>query len=286
MNWQSALILSIVFAVIRGFLEKKLVAKVPPFLTFFYVVFWSTIIFLIFYFIRHFSLPVVYPEMMLLGILFAFGYGSFLEAMKINLSQSVIAASFYLLIPLVLSVFYLSEWKLFDPMTLVGQKNIIGILLTFVSMYMFVKQDKKKGIINNKWLFFMIVDVILVGIGTFWGKTFIDSHGPLETLISQSLGGLPVLFIINVLKKENFKIGNFNQILAVIDGLVIVGTVTFFYVALKNGPLSVVLPIQTLVITIAITLVGLFAFKEAQNMTRRKIAGMVLGILGVVLLMI
>lgn len=286
MNWQLPLFLNIGFGTIRAFLEKKLVAKVAPFMIFFYTVLWSGLVFILFYLTLYQSFPIIYPEMILLGILFTFSYGCYLQAMKINLSQTVIVASFYLIISLALAAFYLSEWRLFDPTTGVGQKTIIGMILTLLSIWMLVGADKKKEKINRKWLFFMVINVVLTGIGTFWSKTFIENHGSLETLISQSLGGLPVLFIINVINREKFKIGKASQVLAILDGLAIVGTTVFFFIALKNGPLAVILPVQTLIITVSIVLVGLIIFKEVQNMTKKKFAGMVLGIAGVILLMV
>lgn len=225
--------------------------------------------------------------MMLLGVLFSFGYGSYLMAVKINLSQSTVFSSFYILISLFLGASYLGEWQLLNPLTLTGQKTILGVVLIFISIWLFVVVEKKKEEKSNiRWLIFSLINIIVAGIGTFWGKSFIQNHGPIETLISESLGGLPVLFIINAARKQNFRIAKTDQIVAILDGFIVVLAVTFFYVALKNGPLSLILPIQTIALTIAIVLVGIFFFKETQSLTGRKIAGMILGIAGVILLMV
>lgn len=76
------------------------------------------------------------------------------------------------------------------------------------------------------------------------------------------------------------------MIISFLGGFIAACNVLLFYTAFKSGPITVILPVQTLVLTITTVLGGLFIFKEAQNMTRRKIAGMVLGIVGVVLLMV
>lgn len=290
MTWQIPLFISIIFSTIRGFLEKKLVAKVDPFLTFFYIVLWSTLAFVLFYIFQYQSLPAVYPEMMLLGVLFSISYGSYLMAVKINLSLSAVFASFYFVIPLLLAVIYLGEWQIFNPSTGSGQKIIFGVFLIFISMWLIfsdsTRKNNKDENLNKKWLFFSLVNLILAGVGTFWGKTFIANHGPLETLISQSYGGLPVLFILNIFRGKKFQIGRSNMILTILGGLVAACNVLLFYIAFKSGPITVILPVQTLVLTITIALVGLFVFKEAQNMTRKKIMGMVLGTVGVILLMV
>lgn len=290
MTWQIPLFFNIICATIRGFLDKKLVEKVDPFLTYFYVVLWGTIFFELFYFLRHQSFPAIYPEMMLLGVLFSFSYGSYLMAVKINLSLSAVFASFYFLIPLFLAVIYLNEWQIFNPATASGQKIIAGVLLTFISMWLIfsdsVGKDSSKNKINKKWLVFSLVNIILAGIGTFWGKTFITNHGPLETLISQSYGGVPALFMINIIRRKKFQIERSGLTLSILNGLAAALSAVFFYIAFKNGPVTVILPVQTLALTVTVVLVGLVVFKESQNMTRRKIAGMVTGIMGVMLLMI
>lgn len=211
-------------------------------------------------------------------------------AVRINLSLSVVFASFYFLIPLILAVIYLGEWQIFNPSILSGQKIIFGVFLIFISMWLIfsdsTKGNNKSQNLNQKWLVFSLVNLILAGIGTFWGKTFIANHGPLETLISQSYGGLPVLFLINIIRRKKFQLGKSSQILSILGGLAATFNVTFFYIAFKNGPVTVILPVQTLALTVTIALVGLFIFKEAQNMTRRKISGMALGTIGVILLMV
>jgi uncharacterized membrane protein len=287
MTWPIPLFFNIVFGTIRSFIDKRLVNKIDPFVAFFYATFWSNIFFFSFYLLRHHSIPIVYPEMLILGALYSFIVGSYMAAIKINLSQTVIFNSYYLVIPLGLAAIFLGEWQLFDPTIFSGQKTLLGIFLAFVSMGLFLStKSRKEEKIEKKWLMLILFNIIFNGFATYWGKIFITDHGPLETLISQSLGGIPVLFIFNKLRRKSMEISGQNHLLSFIDGFVIFLAVTFYYLAIKNGPLTVVLPIQTLVGTIAIALVGLFLFKEKAQITNKKIWGLILGFIGVVLLII
>lgn len=287
MSWQMPLFFNVLFGTVRSFIDKKLVTKVDPFVAFFYTSFWCGIFFFVSYLFRHHSIPLIYPEMILMGALYSFIIGSYLSAIKINLSQTAIFTSYYLVIPLALAALFLDEWRLFDPMVWSGQKTLLGVFLAFVSMGLFLStKSQREEKMEKKWLILILFNIIFNGIGTYWGKIFITDHGALETLISQSLGGIPVLFVFNKLRRKSMKISKPYHLLAFIDGLVIVVAVTFYYLAIKNGPLTVVLPLQTLIGTIAIALVGLFIFKEKAQMTKKKIWGLVLGFVGTVLLVI
>lgn len=287
MTWQIPLFFNIIFGTVRSYLDKKLVDRIDPFLVFFYTSIWGTVFFLLFYFLRHLSFPTIYPEMIFLGVLITFAMCSYLAAIKISLSQSVIFTSYYLLLALILAAVFLSEWQLFNPTESSGQKTIVGGILAFISLFLLLSGGtKKEERLERKWLIYIVAFIILNAISVFWGKVFIADHGPLETLISQSLGALPAIYIINIIKKVKWPISRENHLLAAIDGLAVVLSVVFFYQSLKNGPLSLILPIQTLVGTMAVVLVGLFIYKETHMLTRQKTVGIVLGFLGVVLLVV
>lgn len=284
--WQLPLFLNVVFAAVRGFFDKKLVSKIDPFVAFFYVVLWGTVFYYVIFIFRHHAIPPVYPGMMFLGVLYALAVGTYLAAVQISLSQSVIFASYYLLIALILAAVFLGEWQFFDPTVAAGQRTILGMVFAAAALGIFLfTGNKKEGKLERKWILFIAINIIVNGIGTYWGKVFIGDHGPLETLISQSLGGLPVLFIFNFLRKKDFRIHTGGQILAAMDAAAMVVALSFYYQAIKKGPLTIILPIQTLGGTILIALIGLVLFDEAHKFTRLKMVGMAAGVVGIVLLM-
>jgi uncharacterized membrane protein len=248
---------------------------------------WVLVFFFLFYLLRYGSFPVIYPEMMVLGVVYVIVIASFFAAIKISLSQTIVFASYYQLVAMILSAVFLGEWNLFNPFIFSGQKTILGICLAFIAMVLLLRSDKKsKGKLEKKWLYYILVYIIFMGIATFWSKSFLIAHGPLETLCSQQITFVPVALAWCLLKKKKLAISSRNQLLSGVDGLVTVFAVVFFYQALKNGPVSFILPIQTLLLTIATMILGLVVYKESHMFTREKIIGLVVGIAGIIFLII
>lgn len=281
------LFLNIIFGTIRGFLDKKLVNRYDPFLVLLITEIWVGFFFLTAYLFINHSLPPIFPSMVFAGGLFIFVIDFYLEAIKISLSKTIILSSFYLLITMGLSAVFLQEWRVFDIHTLAGWKNIIGAVFALSSMYFLLKShNKKEEKIEKKFFLFITLNILLNGIGTFWIKSILQTQGELEVILSQVIGGLLVLIPINIIKKNTLKKnGNFH-LLAFLDGFIIFLAIWTFTVALKNGPTVLVLPIQTILLTIFIALIGLFIFNEKRSFTFEKKIGLVLGIIGVLSLVI
>lgn len=287
MSWQIPLFFNIIFGTFRSYLDKRLVTRIDPLIVYFYTVFWILLYLLGYFFIRNHTFPAIYPEMIVMGALYAVAIGSYLKAIKINLSQSVVFASYYLVIPMILSAIFLGEWSFFNPRTFSGQKTILGLILAFISMFLILRShSKREAKIEFEWIYLIIINIVLNGIGTFWGKTFVDSHNIFDTVFSQCIGGLGVVFIINRLRNKKYSVNPINHIWLAFDGFIIILAIYFYYLTVKSGPLTLILPIQTLLGTIAIALLGLILFKEVQYFHKEKIAGLVLGFIGVVLLMV
>lgn len=287
MNWQLPLFLNIIFGTIRGYLDKTLVNRNDPFFVLLVTEIWITFFFLIVDLFIHQSLPPIYPNMILAGALFIFVVAFYLEAIKISLSKTVILSSFYLLITMGLSVIYLHEWKIFDMNTFIGWKNIGGVAFALASMYFLLSSHtKKEEKIERKFFLFISLNILLNGIGTFWIKSFLETQGELEVIFSQIIGGLLILIPINLIRRKSFsKSWNFH-LLALLDGFTIFLVIWTFTIALKRGPTVLVLPVQTVLLTIFIAMIGLFVFHEVRSFTLEKKLGLVLGIIGVLSLAI
>lgn len=287
MSWQIALIFNLIFSSIRSYLDKKLVGRMDPFVLFLYTAIWSGIFFAVVYFIKNGLQLVIYPEMILFGPIAVLVTGSYLMAIKISLSKTVVFGAYYLIIPMILSAVFLGEWQLFDPSAGSGLKNIGGVILALTSLYFLLKTtSKKEEKLERKWLYLILFFIITNGVMTFWSKAFLVNHNPLETLISQTIGGVPMLILIMIFGRRKITTMKANQILMIIDGAAIFLAVVFFYATLKSGPATVVLPVMTLTSTIIVTMIGLIFYKEVEMFKREKLWGMVLGVLGVALLVV
>lgn len=287
MIWQTALVFYVFFGVLRGYFDKKLVTKVDPVVAFFYSAVWSLAAYLVIYFlVTGFFFPIL-PEQLILGVVYVFGIWAYLIALQLSLSQTVVFCSYSILIPMVLSAVFLGEWQLFNPGSLAGLKNIFGIILALLSMYLIIKShSKKEEKLEKKWFFLIIVNIFSVGIANYLSKIYLADYGPVEALISQSISGIPLILIISLITGKSLKLTKRKHALAATDGVVVGLSVIFFYAMLKAGAASVVLPIGMSALTIVSVLVGLFIFKETQLFTKEKLVGLFIGILGIMLLII
>jgi len=242
---------------------------------------------LVIYFVTTgFFFPIL-PEQLVLGVVYVFGIWAYLIALQLSLSQTVVFCSYSILIPMILSAAFLGEWQLFNPGTLGGLKNIFGIILALLSMYLMIKsRSKREEKLEKKWFFLIIINIFSVGIANYLSKIYLASYGPVEAVISQSISGIPLIFIISLITRKSLKLTKKTHVLAATDGVVVGLSVIFFYAMLKAGAASVVLPIGMSALTIVSVLVGLFIFKETHLFTKEKLVGLFIGILGIVLLIV
>ncbi|OGF99219.1 hypothetical protein A2Y99_04545 [Candidatus Gottesmanbacteria bacterium RBG_13_37_7] len=288
MSWQLALFFNIIFGTLRGTLAKKLVNKIDPFVMVFHMVYLSLPLYLFYYFFEKQSEFILYLEMMVLGIIFYFGYIAFLFAARISLSKSVVYSSYFLIITLCLTAIFLDEWRYFNPTTTYGSKNILGIIIAAVSLYVMFKSDSGREKLKDfRWLTLMLFNIITNGVGSFWVKIFLINHTPIQALFSQTVGILPASLTVNkIMKKNLFGINKSDYFLIIINSIFDFSALIFYYIALKDGPAMLVIPISTIALTISITLAGLIFFKEMKQFSGGKFFGLFLGILGVVLLVL
>lgn len=287
MTWQFALFLNTVFSTIRSAVQKKIVTSVDPQLTLFYVIcFYLTEVFIL-HVILNRQLPLIYPEALALGMVFAVSTTCLFAAIRISLSQTSLFASYAIIVSMALAAVFLGENRLFNPTTVSGQKIIVGLLCAVVSMWLIAKKGSIKKVLSDKtWLVLMIGYIIFDGIGQFGNKVFLATHQPLETLVSQMIGHLPILYVILKIRKIPFYVRKYDGMWIALDSFAEVGFAVFLLISFKLGPLSLILPIQKLATIIGGMSIGLILFKESYVYTKAKVAGVIIGLVGIVLLIV
>ncbi|MBM3283417.1 hypothetical protein FJY90_04140 [Candidatus Gottesmanbacteria bacterium] len=288
MTWQITLFISIIFGTVRGYAYKKLVEKIDPFLINFYINILGLPLYVLYYVIDSGGRITLYPEMMVLGVFFLLAFSAYLYATKISLSQSAVYSSYYLVITIFLTSVFLGEGKLFDPRFFAGQKNIIGVILAVFSGYLiFASDSKKEKAKDEKWLGFMLFNIIVFGVGAFISKRFLLTHTVIEALFSQTIAILPVAFLINLAKGNSIiRAGKEHFFWLTANTIFDFMTIVLYYLTLKSGPAALVSPAFSMSLTVMIVIVGLVFFQEIKHFSKAKFAGLGLGILGVGLLVI
>lgn len=287
MTWHIYLLANIIATVLRGFIEKKLVATIAPLVLVLYVSFWVLVFLVSFQVLTIGGLGVVYPDMVGVGVIFALALASYFSAIKISLSQTSVLAAFHVMVAMILSALFLGEWQLFHPYSVSGIKSLSGIGLSISAMwFLLVGHARGKIPTDAAWGRAILSYILLNGIGAFLSKAFLTTHDVLPMLVWQSAGTVVALLVLNVWKKNWLRLSLPLIGATFVNGLTFVLGTWLFFSALQLGPLSIVMPIQILSITILVALVGLVAFREFAAFTKTKLIGTILGIAGIVLLVV
>lgn len=264
---------------------KKVVTRTDPQLFLFYAMCYFLVEILILYMLINHRFPVLYPQMFLLGVIFAISTTCLFAAIRISLSQTSLFGTYSIIVSMVLAALFLGESVIFDPMTIKGIRSIAGVLFAIISLWLLTRSNSHQKEKTNMSLFFLILTYIIFdGIGQFWNKTFLASHETMETLVSQMIGLIPFLFVILYLRRISLKITGNSHIWIAFDSIAEVGFAIFLLLSFKLGPISLILPIQKLATIIGGMLLGLIVFNEKHSYTKIKKIGLLVGITGIILL--
>lgn len=285
MGWQVLIIINLVFGSLREFLSKIIVNKIEPWIVIFYITFLNGILFFIFQFSAFGRWPRFDLSVTLSGIIFVVAFVSYFAAVKISLSQSILFQSYSLIITILLAAVFLGEARYFNIKTLLGLKIIAGIVLAFVSLWLVLYEGgKKEQLLERRWFFYIALTILFLGTGSFISIYFSKQLEPVEVFINQTLTMLPVLVFLLIIQKKSIKVpvSMVKYILAY--SVVSVVAVLAFYQALKYIAVSRYLPMQQVLLVIITMMVGIFYFKEAKIFTGKRLVGMILGLIGIILL--
>ncbi len=221
------------------------------------------------------------------GFINAFGNYFQWQASGLSLSKTVLFFPLMEVMTIVLAIIFIEESIFWNP------QLILGAGLCFLAMWFF-RLPKGKGknttseILSRKWLFFTLAMVVIFGVAGFLVK-FFSFQIASETFlmgwyIGALLGSLPMLG----LEKQNPIHTSKRTILVVLPvSLTILGALFALYWTYQlGGPVSFVLPVRGLAITIIPVLSGWFIFKERKRISRREWLGFLAGIAGAVLVLL
>lgn len=285
MTWQILLGINLAAATIREFLNKKITNKIDPFVGLLYITFFAQIFFYLSFIITTHKLPRFDFLMSLSGILILIGFSAYFLALKISLSQSILFQSYSILVTIVLSAIFLGESKYFDIRTPMGLKVIFGIILAFLALwYLLHQKSKKEEKLEKRWFVYILITIIFMGIGSFISISFIHKYSPLEIFINQTNVTLPFFLLLTLLKKRRLAISKRMLLMTFFNAIVSTIAVIAFYQALLLTPVAKFYPLQQLLLVVLTMFTGVIFFKEAHFFSGKKLLGMLLGFIGMVLL--
>lgn len=207
------------------------------------------------------------------GFLAGFSIASRTAATRSGLAKTILISPIQKLIAVTLAFIILSEWQIFNPKTVQGQKVIFGLLLIPLILFLFSEKQKPTGI--KTWSNLCLLYIVLGGTLVFISKFLLIKTQPLFLLPMQYLGSLMTCSLVLIPRKMRIIPSKKFFITGFIQGLITSTGVVFYYTALKLTPLTKVTLVRTPLVILLTVLSGLFIFQERKKITLRKIFGII-----------
>ncbi|MCK5332465.1 EamA family transporter [Candidatus Parcubacteria bacterium] len=283
------LITGSVFTMVTGqFIGKIFINKLHPYQILFYQYIASiSLVSIYIYFLKQsdafFDIPIWF---IVIGFMYAIGITSKYHAQKQSLSKTSIMANFTSFIPIILSILFLSEYKIFYIEGLEGIKKVTGLTLTAVALYFFYKKKSHHGSeesFNFKiWIKWISIHVLIIGLASFIVKYAVNLHEPLSILRLQYLGSFIFIILICLYSKTNLRIGWKNIVGSMFIGFFISSSLAMLYTSLSIASATQVFSISTISTTVALTIIGILFFKE--KLTKKMLLPFIISIVAIYLL--
>lgn len=286
MNWESYLGINLVFSTIRETLNKKIADKTDPVISVFYIFYLNTLFFLILHlflvgFVFRWNIFTI-----LSGVIFTVSWLTYYKAIKISLSQSILFSSYSIFIVVLLSAIFLGESRYFDITKTAGMQVILGIGLAIIALwYLLHQQRKKEQLLEWRWFMYIILTIITMGVGSFISLYSLKIHTTTDVLINQAVGSVSAISLLVLIgKRSKLNIGKSKFIIMLCSSVATVISIYAFFEAARLAPATILYPVQTVLLVISTMLAGFFIYKEGNMFHGKRLWGLLLGLLGILLL--
>lgn len=218
------------------------------------------------------------------GAMIAVGVALYFIAVRTSFSGSSIFG--YLISQVMIVVFsalVFGEWVYFDPNNTQGIGNIVVLLLTLVSMWLYSGGQSKLG---GKWTGIIVLSALINVVGNMVAKHVVS--GPTDVwayFLAEQIGLSVMGVIILLVRGQNMRVGWLNAKVGVIQGIVAVfGPIIYLHV-LSSEPLSLASIVRRIVAIAVTAISGLWWYREGKRMGIRGYLSLAIGILAFVLVM-
>lgn len=277
--------INLISATIRETLTKKIANNVDPFVGLFYLVMFGFIWLFLYQFLTVREFPQFDLVAGLAGAFFVVTFVAYLSALKISLSQSILFQSYGILITIILTAVFLGEGKYFDITTIAGLKVTGGIILAIVSLWLLLHVGRKKEEkLEKRWFFYILLVILFGGVGSFVSISTIQWLSAQEIIINQSYIMAISLFILIKVFKKNLRIGRQKTLLIFAAEFFACIAVVSFYEMLKYVAVSRILPVQQVSLVVLTMISAVVFYKESNIFSGKRLIGMVMGLVGIILL--
>jgi hypothetical protein len=224
----------------------------------------------------------------LVGLLNAFGSYCQWQAVGLSLSKTTLFFPLMEITTIFLALIFIGEFILWTP------QLIFGVLFCFLAMYLFripmKSRDKEqtRNPLKGKWFLYVVLMILIIGIAGFLLKFFSFTVARGAFIMSWYSGAFLGSLLILFLEKANpLKISKKTVFAIFPASLTIWGSLLALYWTYQlGGPVSFVLPVRGLAITLIPAFIGWQKFKEGKSFTKREIFGFIIGTTGAVMVLL
>lgn len=192
----------------------------------------------------------------------------FTMAQRISMSNTSLTEPVGQLVGIVLAAVIFSEWRLFFN----NQGFQLLAALALVPLQFWLLYEKTESV--KRWFKLSFVYLAALGAFTLVAKKFVNSAvNPAEVLAWQYFGSLTITAFGVLVKRQKFYLGKKFAFQAMIQAVVGGFGILLFYASLKFASITQVTLIRSPLLLLLTTIIGLYGFKEAKQMTLKKWLG-------------
>ena len=285
MSWQMLLGINLISGVIRESINKKIVSKIDPFVSLFYLVILGFFWLYPYQWMVAGKLPEFDFVATLPGVFFVVSFVSYFSAMKISLSQTILFQSYSILITLALSAIFLGEARYFDITTVTGLKVVSGIILAIISLWFLLHVGRKKEEqLERKWFFYILLVILFGGTGAFLSISNLKWLTPQDMIINQSYAMAVLLFVLIKALRKKLSIDKKGSFLLFVSSFVATVAVISFYEMFSLMAVAKILPVQQVSLVVLTMISAIIFYKESNIFSGKRLIGMAMGMAGILLL--
>ena len=176
-----------------------------------------------------------------------------------------------------------------------GEKNVwnaqmfIGIAFYVLAVFFLLKNDEQPSVDGGQWLFYTVIMIFIFAGTNFATKLFSLNDVSVPAFIipwytGSSIGAL----LLSVKEKQNpLRVETKNLAFYGLVGALLIMTLSLGYLSFRlGGPVSQVVPLQGIALSVIPSVLGLYLFGESKNFSKREWLGFALGLTAAILILL
>ena len=220
---------------------------------------------------------------MMNGAMVAVGVALYFMAVRTSFSGASVFGYLISQVMIVISsAVIFSEWVYFDPSRMRGLGNIAVLVLTVISMLLYMKSLKS----TNKWMGILILSALINVTGNLVAKHFVSGEMSVWSyFLSEQIGLTTAGFILLKLRGQDLRIDKKEMRVGIWQGLVAITGPIIYLNILSTEPLSLASLVRRIAAILVTSISGLFWYREGKTLGSRGIWSLIIGFVAFVLVM-